>query len=157
MENVTLSKELANHSRAALYSWTHDHEEMINTLRSRMGFENSCDEFKTYAEQVFADEPINTHMAWFHDIIGTAKVIGETIYRKRNKARGMITNASTNNSGFDIYKYAEENPYADYMDMHTGYIYHIADYMRAKRFGLPTPGIAVSENGKIIGYAQKMS
>ena len=58
---------------------------------------------------------------------------------------------------FDIYQYAEKNPHADYMDMHTGYIYHIADYMRAKRFGLPTPGIAVSENGKIIGYAQKMS
>ena len=146
MENVTLSKELENHSREAFHSWTHDHEEMINTLRSRMGFENSCDEFKIYAEQVFADEPISSHMAWFHDIVGTAKVIGEQIYRKANKSRG----------GFDIYAYAEENPYADYLDMHTGYIYHIAAYMRAKRFGLPTPGIAVSENGKIIGYARKM-
>lgn len=58
---------------------------------------------------------------------------------------------------FDIYQYAEKNPHADYMDMHTGYVYHITDYMRANEFGLPTPGIAVSDGtGKIIGYAQKM-
>lgn len=56
----------------------------------------------------------------------------------------------------DIYKYAEEIDYmADYYDFHTGLIYGIQDYGRALKFGLPTPGIAVYEDGKLIGYASK--
>ena len=51
----------------------------------------------------------------------------------------------------DIYEYAESINYAaDYLDQHTGYIYHIRDY---KRLGLPQ--IPISDNGKIIGYAVK--
>ena len=56
----------------------------------------------------------------------------------------------------DIYAYAESIDYmADYYDWNTGYTYHITDYGRALKFGLPTNGIAVSENGKVIGYARK--
>lgn len=57
----------------------------------------------------------------------------------------------------DIYAYAESIGYAaDYMDPHTGYIYHIQDYGRALRFGLPTPGIVVSDSdGTILGVARK--
>ena len=29
----------------------------------------------------------------------------------------------------NIYKYAAENPHADYMDMNTGYIYKIPEYI----------------------------
>ena len=56
----------------------------------------------------------------------------------------------------DIYKYAEEIDYAaDYYDYHTGFIYGIQAYGRALKFGLPTPGIGVYENGVLIGYAHK--
>lgn len=40
----------------------------------------------------------------------------------------------------------------DYMDMNTGYLYHIQDYNQAKKFGLPTNGIRVTLDGNIIGY-----
>ena len=56
----------------------------------------------------------------------------------------------------DIYTYAKSINYnADYYDYHSGYTYHIQDYGKALKFGLPTPGIRVSENGITIGYAQK--
>lgn len=56
----------------------------------------------------------------------------------------------------DIYAYAKETDYAaDYYDYTSGRIYHIQDYGKALKNGLPTPGIAVSENGQIIGYAQE--
>lgn len=55
----------------------------------------------------------------------------------------------------DIYKKAKEMD-ADYMDMNTGYIYKIQDYNRAKRMGLPTPGIAVYDSdGNFIGIARE--
>lgn len=43
----------------------------------------------------------------------------------------------------DIYQIAKDPMYqnADYYDMSSGIIYHTADYNRAIRFGLPTPGI----------------
>lgn len=43
----------------------------------------------------------------------------------------------------DIYQIAKDPMYqnADYYDMSSGIIYHIADYNRAIRLGLPTPGI----------------
>lgn len=53
----------------------------------------------------------------------------------------------------DIFEYAKTHD-ADYYDFHTGYIYHVSDYNRAVRFGLPTEGIVVSENGKIIGVVR---
>ena len=57
----------------------------------------------------------------------------------------------------DIYAYAESIDYgADYLDMHTGYIYHIQEYGRALKMGLPTPGILVTDGeGNELGYAKK--
>ena len=57
----------------------------------------------------------------------------------------------------DIYKYAEETGYeADYYDMHTGYIYGVAEYNRARRFGLPVMPIKVyDQNGNLIGTARR--
>ena len=56
----------------------------------------------------------------------------------------------------DIYDYAKQINYgADYLDQHSGYIYHIQEYGKALKFGLPTQGIRVSENGITIGYARK--
>lgn len=52
----------------------------------------------------------------------------------------------------DIFEYAKIYD-ADYFDFHTGYIYiyHVQDYNRLKRLGIPTNGIMVSVNRKIIG------
>ena len=57
----------------------------------------------------------------------------------------------------DIYAYAESIDYAaDYYDHHTGYIYHIQEYGRMKKFfGMTEQGIRVSENGRTVGYARK--
>jgi len=55
----------------------------------------------------------------------------------------------------DIFEYARECD-ADYMDMHTGYIYHVQEYNRSKKFGLPTIGIRVSDDeGNHIGYVRE--
>lgn len=57
----------------------------------------------------------------------------------------------------DIYKYAEEINYgADYYEPSTGKIYHIQDYGVALKRGLPTKGIAVTKDGKLIGYAVQL-
>ena len=55
----------------------------------------------------------------------------------------------------DIFEQAKKMPNADYYDMHTGYVYHISDYTRAKKFGLPTEGIRVSYNGQLIGIVRE--
>ena len=53
----------------------------------------------------------------------------------------------------DIFKYAKEYN-ADYYEMSTGNTYHVQEYNRAKKFGLPlpVPGIRVSRDGVDIGY-----
>ena len=51
----------------------------------------------------------------------------------------------------DIFKYAKEYD-ADYYDMSKGYIYHVQEYNRAKRLGLPTEGIKVTRDDVLIGY-----
>ena len=51
----------------------------------------------------------------------------------------------------DIFEYAK-NYNADYYDPNTGYIYHVQEYNRTKKFGLPTNGIRVSDmEGNDIG------
>ena len=55
----------------------------------------------------------------------------------------------------DIYKYAEEFD-ADYYDMNTGKTFHVQEYNRLRRLGLPTPGIAVTIDGILLGYAQRI-
>lgn len=65
----------------------------------------------------------------------------------------------------NIWDQVKEMPLADYYDIHSGYIYHIAEYTNAKKFGLPSPcklrfgydGIIVSENGHIIGCVREDS
>ena len=43
---------------------------------------------------------------------------------------------------------------ADYMDADFN-IYHIQAYLRTKKFGLPTVGIEVTNNGKKIGIVEE--
>ena len=51
----------------------------------------------------------------------------------------------------DIYAYAESIDYAaDYMDMHTGYIYGIVEYHKNN-----LPQIPIYDNGRLIGFAVK--
>ena len=58
----------------------------------------------------------------------------------------------------DIWNFARSVDFgADYLDPNTGYIYHIMEYGRAKKFGLPDVygGIRVSENGVTIGVVRE--
>ena len=51
----------------------------------------------------------------------------------------------------DIYEYAKSINYAaDYLDMHTGYIYGIVEYHKNKLDKIP-----IYDNGVLIGYARK--
>lgn len=56
----------------------------------------------------------------------------------------------------DIFEIAKTYGEADYYDMASGNTYLIAEYNRAKRFGLPpvAPGIRVMNNGNFIGYVK---
>lgn len=57
----------------------------------------------------------------------------------------------------DIYEYAETTN-ADYYDFSTGYIYKVQDYNKAKKLGLPTPGIEVVDIfGNHVGYARNVN
>ena len=58
----------------------------------------------------------------------------------------------------DIYEYAENcGMLADYYDQNTGLIYHVQAYNQARRFGLPTLGIGVTDlsTGEFLGYAKE--
>lgn len=58
----------------------------------------------------------------------------------------------------DIWAYARRIDFeADYYDPHTGYIYHLQEYGKARKLGLPAPydGIRVSENGVTIGVVHE--
>lgn len=53
----------------------------------------------------------------------------------------------------DIWKFAEDHNYGcDYLDITTGNIYHIQEYYKKKLKGIPVEGIAVTNNGRNIGY-----
>lgn len=54
----------------------------------------------------------------------------------------------------NIFKQAEEID-ADYMDYQTGIVYHIQEYNRCKRMGIPTPGIRASLHGEFIGVIRE--
>lgn len=58
----------------------------------------------------------------------------------------------------DIFEQAKKMD-ADYYDHHTGYIYHIQEYNRIKRFGLPNihGGMRVSDavTGEFIGIVRE--
>lgn len=112
-------------------------------------------DYIAYAESVLIDQEMEDHFGWFEDIAGTVYGIileYRTVFDSiKNEKSQMQT------GGFDIYSWAQQFPGADYFDQHTGYVYRCADYTRAIRFGLPTPGIAVvdSMTGQLIGYAVK--
>ena len=53
----------------------------------------------------------------------------------------------------DIFEYAKNNN-ADYYDFHTGCIYHVQDYNRALKLGLPTDGILVTCDGMLVGIVR---
>ena len=56
----------------------------------------------------------------------------------------------------DIYGYAKSINYsADYMDMHTGLIYHIQEYGKELERGNMGAKIKVSQDGKLIGFARQ--
>ena len=56
----------------------------------------------------------------------------------------------------DIFEQARNFPNADYMDMSTGYIYHIKAYNFAKQAGLPTEGIGVTDSkGNFLGFVHE--
>lgn len=115
--------------------------------------------------------------AWASDVIGTVDVeLGKLleclndqvedntsddeenlltkIPEEREEKNNEEDRNMSSNKGFDIYKYADEFD-ADYYEMGTGRIYHVQDYNRARKYGLPTNGIAVTENGVLIGYCEK--
>lgn len=57
-----------------------------------------------------------------------------------------------------IFDWAEEYSYAsDYMDIRTGYIYHVQEYGRAIKLGLPTAGIRVTDfDGNFVCDVEKV-
>ena len=57
----------------------------------------------------------------------------------------------------NIWDQVKQFPNADYFDMHTGYTYHIQEYTRTKNLGLPTSGIRVSCDGKLVGFVREES
>ena len=90
--------------------------------------------------------------AWAADIIGIIRnLIVEEVAKKSSELYAIT---KKNDGNFDIYEYAEKFD-VDYYDMHTGRTYLVQEYNRAKRFGLPTVGIRVVEDGVVIGYACK--
>ena len=93
-----------------------------------------------------------TTSALASDICGTIIGEKERVYGKPTK----VEEPRPKKSGFDIYEYAEQMPYADYMDMHTGLIYHIPEYIAAKNSGDVSARIRVTDNGVTIGYAEKL-
>ena len=54
----------------------------------------------------------------------------------------------------DIFEFAKRNN-CDYYDFHTGYTYHVQEYNRAKKFGLPTSGIRVTLDNRNIGVVRE--
>lgn len=135
--------------------------------------ENPCNsaEFNEFisalkAGKTFGEAGSDEHSGWTLDIIYT---INALVARHDSNELSLFfdipvkekkketVQKSSGSHGTDIYELAETYGEADYYDIHTGYTYGIAAYNRAKRFGLPTPGILVySESGECLGVARKM-
>ena len=99
--------------------------------------------------------PESTVSAWASDFIGTLFIHLEN--NSETEPDSENEQDSTKSYFYEgtspIYKRASEMD-ADYYEMSTGRIYHIQEYNRAKKFGLPSQGIRVSVDGHTIGYAQ---
>jgi hypothetical protein len=178
LDNVTTNQ--ANSERTEQLSvWLRSHgcfyfkyPEFTNWLKAQDNSEfsdkfirdpHSTDEATEYAKAVFNDEVMSNNFGWFSDIAASVlsyvnKMWDKYMQENAGKNKECVTPKSSHKSGTDIYEIAKDPLYqnADYYDNHTGYIYQTAAYNRAKRFGLPTPGISVIDGttGELLGYAK---
>jgi hypothetical protein len=182
LDNVTTNQ--ANSERTEQLSvWLRSHgcfyfkyPEFTNWLKAQDNSEfvnktiydsTTVDDFHHYAEEVIFDDGImKSHFGWFEDLAATVfsyvnKMWDKYMQENAGKNKECVTPKSSHKSGTDIYEIAKDPLYqnADYYDNHTGYIYQTAAYNRAKRFGLPTPGISVinGTTGELLGYAKPFS
>ena len=117
-------------------------DEVIDATEEQLRSPENSSEFSVFLSVVLANKEIpEGHNGWVADIKATVESVAKEMMKK------SIQNSKKNSgNGFDIYELAKDPLYqnADYYDMHTGNVYHTAAYNRAKRFGLPCPGIYVT-------------
>ena len=114
--------------------------------------ENSSTEYKEYVETIIEgnDFPDGVHPGWRSDIISNVRTIADNLYLEHlnSSTKDVVEDTSEQKpvkKGLDIYDLADDPLYenADYYDIHTGNTYLLAQYNRARRFGLPVDGIHV--------------
>ena len=131
IDNITLNNFICK-------NW----DEVIDATEEQLRSPENSSEFSVFLSVVLANKEIpEGHNGWVADIKTTVESVAKEMMKK------SIQNSKKNSgNGFDIYELAKDPLYqnADYYDMHTGNVYHTAAYNRAKRFGLPCPGIYVT-------------
>ena len=131
IDNITLNNFICK-------NW----DEVIDATEEQLRSPENSSEFSVFLSVVLANKEIpEGHNGWVADIKATVESVAKEMMKK------SIQNSKKNSgNGFDIYELAKDPLYqnADYYDMHTGNVYHTAAYNRAKRFGLPCPGIYVT-------------
>ena len=109
-------------------------------------------EYTEYVDSIIEgnDFPDGVHPGWRADIIATVRSIADNLYLEylNSSTKDDVENTSDqkpDKTGLDIYDLADDPLYenADYYDIHTGNTYLLAQYNRARRFGLPVDGIHV--------------
>ena len=117
-------------------------DEVMDATEEQLRSPENSSEFSVFLSVVLANKEIpEGHNGWVADIKGTVETTAKKMMKK------SIQNSKKNSgNGLDIYELAKDPIYqnADYYDMHSGNVYHTAQYNRAKRFGLPVPGIYVT-------------
>ena len=126
---------------------------------------NPNTEYTEYVDSIIAgnDFPDGLHPGWRSDIIGTVRSIADNLYLEHLNGTTKDDNENTSEQkpvkkGLDIYDLADDPLYenADYYDIHTGNTYLLAQYNRARRFGLPVDGIHVIMSDGAHGICQRM-
>lgn len=127
--------------------------------------ENSNAEYTAYVDSIIAgnDFPDGVHPGWRSDIIGSIRNIADKLYLEYLNSSTKDDEEKTSDEkpvkkGLDIYDLANDPLYenADYYDIHTGNTYLLAQYNRARRFGLPVDGIHVIMADGTHGICQRM-
>lgn len=127
--------------------------------------ENSSTEYKEYVETIIEgnDFPDGVHPGWRSDIISNVRTIADNLYLEHlnSSTKDVVEDTSEQKpvkKGLDIYDLADDPLYenADYYDIHTGNRYLLAQYNRARRFGLPVDGIHVIMADGTHGVCQHM-
>lgn len=127
--------------------------------------ENSNAEYTAYVDNIIAgnDFPDGEHPGWRSDIIGSVRNIADKLYLEYFNSSTKDDEEKTSDEkpvkkGLDIYDLANDPLYenADYYDIHTGNTYLLAQYNRARRFGLPVDGIHVIMADGTHGICQRM-